>query len=189
MKVAERSKPAIHTGTSRAVRGPDFIGDSVDQSRSVAREIPDTDEHRTRGGEWVERDRVGGSVRSMGISRDITHTKPGERMARILNENYRRLQANIRAACASVDMDGRCNRPFELLLGYRWWGIAEGSQKRLFELFYFTKADGLGMGHRLAQSIIRSHGGCIEGNNNPDGGGACFQVFIPAHRNFVCTKV
>jgi len=59
-------------------------------------------------------------------------------------------------------------------------GIDENNIDRLFELFYTTKPEGLGMGLSISQRIIHAHGGAMEASNNPEGG-ATFAFTLPAH--------
>jgi len=49
-------------------------------------------------------------------------------------------------------------------------GIDEEHKDRLFEPFYTTKPEGLGMGLAICRSIVDAHGGTIWAENNPDGG-------------------
>ena len=51
-------------------------------------------------------------------------------------------------------------------------GIPSGSLPRLFESFFTTRAEGMGLGLSIARSIVETHGGRIWADNNPDGGGA-----------------
>jgi PAS domain S-box-containing protein len=60
-------------------------------------------------------------------------------------------------------------------------GIDEHQIDRLFEPFYTTKPQGLGMGLSISQRIINAHGGSIEASNNPEGG-ATFALTLPAHQ-------
>jgi signal transduction histidine kinase len=60
-------------------------------------------------------------------------------------------------------------------------GIDENNIERLFEPFYTTKPDGLGMGLSISRSIIKAHGGAMEASNNPEGG-ATFAFTLPAHQ-------
>jgi PAS domain S-box-containing protein len=57
-------------------------------------------------------------------------------------------------------------------------GIAEDRLPSLFDAFFTTRADGMGLGLSIARSIIRAHRGRIEAENNPEGG-ATFRFSIP----------
>jgi signal transduction histidine kinase len=58
-------------------------------------------------------------------------------------------------------------------------GIAEENIERVFGSFFTTKADGMGIGLAICQSIIVAHGGAISVSNHPDGG-ALFHFALPA---------
>jgi PAS domain S-box-containing protein len=58
-------------------------------------------------------------------------------------------------------------------------GISEKTRKRLFEQFFSTKEEGLGMGLAIVRSIVEAHGGTIAAEN-ADGGGARFHFRLPA---------
>jgi PAS domain S-box-containing protein len=58
-------------------------------------------------------------------------------------------------------------------------GISDEIRERLFEHFYTTKKDGLGMGLAIVRSIVEAHGGKITAGN-AEGGGACFEFELPA---------
>jgi C4-dicarboxylate-specific signal transduction histidine kinase len=54
----------------------------------------------------------------------------------------------------------------------RGHGIAAANMSQLFDSFFTTKADGMGMGLSIARSMIFAHGGRIWAENPPDGGAA-----------------
>jgi C4-dicarboxylate-specific signal transduction histidine kinase len=58
-------------------------------------------------------------------------------------------------------------------------GIPDEARERLFEQFFSTKKDGLGMGLAIVRSIIETHGGIIAAENVA-GGGARFYFTLPA---------
>jgi PAS domain S-box-containing protein len=57
-------------------------------------------------------------------------------------------------------------------------GIDENHMERLFQPFYTTKPEGLGMGLAISQTIIKAHGGTMGAKNNPEGG-ATFHFTLP----------
>jgi len=59
-------------------------------------------------------------------------------------------------------------------------GIDERHVDRLFEPFYTTKSEGLGMGLSISQTIVKAHGGTMEAWNNREGG-ATFAFTLPAN--------
>ncbi len=58
-------------------------------------------------------------------------------------------------------------------------GISEEARDRIFDHFFTTKAQGLGMGLAIVRSIVESHGGTIAAEN-VEGGGARFCFALPA---------
>jgi len=60
-------------------------------------------------------------------------------------------------------------------------GIAQGDPDRVFQPFYSTKQDGMGMGLSISRSIIEAHGGQI-GYRPASSGGSTFYFHLPAER-------
>jgi signal transduction histidine kinase len=61
-------------------------------------------------------------------------------------------------------------------------GIAEENLERVFDGFFTTKAEGLGLGLAICQSIVTAHGGGIAAANRPEGG-ACFRLWLPSEHS------
>jgi two-component system sensor histidine kinase DctS len=57
-------------------------------------------------------------------------------------------------------------------------GISEAMADRLFEPFFSTKREGMGMGLNICRSIVESHQGRLWFETNP-GGGTCFHMQLP----------
>src|SRR5262245_48018488 len=85
-----------------------------------------------------------------------------------------------RRSCTS----GRsCPPPEAVLVAVQDAGVGLNPQalERLFETFYTTKPDGLGMGLPISRSIIAAHGGHLWATAQA-GGGAIFQFTLPIER-------
>jgi signal transduction histidine kinase len=60
-------------------------------------------------------------------------------------------------------------------------GIEPEDAKRIFEAFFTTKAEGMGMGLSICRSIVASHGGRITvAKGMPHG--SVFQLILPGDR-------
>ena len=57
-------------------------------------------------------------------------------------------------------------------------GIPEDKLKEVFEPFYTSKAEGVGMGLSIARTIVEAHNGLISARNR-DHGGASFRIRLP----------
>lgn len=64
-------------------------------------------------------------------------------------------------------------------------GLAPEVMQRLYEAFFSTKAEGMGIGLSLCRSIVESHHGRMQADNIYNGAevvGCCFSFWIPQHQ-------
>ena len=66
----------------------------------------------------------------------------------------------------------------EIAVRDRGTGLATDKLDKIFQPFYTTKSEGLGMGLSISRSIVEAHGGTLRAKNNPDRG-ATFYFTIP----------
>jgi signal transduction histidine kinase len=90
-----------------------------------------------------------------------------EAMAAVRPE-IRRLTVTTRAADHHVHISVADRGP----------GFAAELRDKLFEPYYTTKAQGLGLGLSISRSIVLAHGGRLWGVSTP-GGGAAFHIALP----------
>jgi two-component system sensor kinase FixL len=67
----------------------------------------------------------------------------------------------------------------EVAVGDAGTGVAPDRLPRLFQPFFSTKAEGMGLGLSIARSLVEAHGGRIRAENAPRGG-AVFSFELPA---------
>lgn len=61
-------------------------------------------------------------------------------------------------------------------------GFTLAASERIFEPFYSTKQEGMGIGLSIARNILTSHGGILSVRDNGDARGATFYFDLPASR-------
>lgn len=105
----------------------------------------------------------------------------------VMNLLMNAIQAMVRAGAQQRRLDVEVNRGTDEIVGGeciviavsdRGPGIDPAHLPRLFEAFFTTRADGMGMGLSICRSIVEAHGGRIWAENLRDGG-ACFRVSLP----------
>jgi signal transduction histidine kinase len=63
-------------------------------------------------------------------------------------------------------------------------GVPDEMIERIYEAFYSTKSEGMGIGLKLCRSIVESHHGRMQVQNIYNGEevvGCCFSFWIPVH--------
>ena len=102
-------------------------------------------------------------------------------------------------ACESMKHVTRVRRQLALRVGRRSLhevevvvsdtgiGLPTGPNNRLFEPFYTTKQNGLGLGLAISRTIATAHGGRLWGENNSTGG-ATFYLVLPVEGTSFLTR-
>jgi len=139
------------TNVAHVVR-PDALACSCELETSLATDLPLIE------GDPVQIQQVLVNLISNALDA-MRHTPPGERKGEI---------------STASDGDGKVR----LSVRDHGTGIPTEVHERLFDRFFTTKEQGLGMGLAISRSIIEAHGGTLSGENC-DGGGACFTVRFP----------
>jgi C4-dicarboxylate-specific signal transduction histidine kinase len=73
----------------------------------------------------------------------------------------------------------RAGAAIHVAVSDRGTGFDPDEIDRIFDAFYTTKSDGLGMGLAISRSIVHAHGGTLTARLNPDRG-ATFEFALPA---------
>ena len=73
------------------------------------------------------------------------------------------------------------NGSFHLRISDTGNGLTSEAVERVFDAFYSTKQQGLGLGLSISRTIVSGHKGTIRAENNSDGG-ATFHVTLPTGR-------
>jgi C4-dicarboxylate-specific signal transduction histidine kinase len=63
-------------------------------------------------------------------------------------------------------------------------GLGTDGMQHIFDAFYTTKPQGLGMGLAISRSIVEAHGGKLWAEANPEGG-AIFRFTLPVHQELL----
>jgi len=70
------------------------------------------------------------------------------------------------------------DRSVQVWIEDRGKGIAQGEMGRIFDPFWTTKEQGIGVGLAISRAIVEAHGGTISADNLPEGG-AVFWMTLP----------
>ena len=82
---------------------------------------------------------------------------------------------DLREVSISLTAD---KEPVKLAVRDTGSGIDPLAIDHIFEPFFSTKPDGMGMGLAIARSIVKAHGGQISARRNPDRG-STFEITLP----------
>jgi C4-dicarboxylate-specific signal transduction histidine kinase len=125
------------------------------------------------------------------------HTTIADRLSDICGDRVHLQQVILNLIINSMDAmetTDTASRHIEILLGPKEEGQVELAVKdtgagfgpdqlgRLFEAFFTTKPDGMGMGLAICKTIIESHGGQIRAENNKESG-ACVSFTLPVDQD------
>jgi PAS domain S-box-containing protein len=127
-------------------------------------------------------------------NRSVLRTELGSDLPHVLGDRVQLQQVLLNLIINGIEaMSAVTGRPRELVIKTRrdeaggvdvsvrdsGAGINPEDADRLFDAFYTTKAEGMGMGLSVSRSIIEAHGGRLRAESN-DGRGATFRFTLPA---------
>jgi signal transduction histidine kinase len=92
-----------------------------------------------------------------------------EAMSAVESAEPRRLKVRTRLVAGAVEISVDDSGP----------GFSAEQYQRMFQPFYTTKPQGLGLGLSISRAIIRAHGGQLWGDTHPPRG-ASFRIVLPA---------
>jgi len=100
-----------------------------------------------------------------------------------LLQNAIEATASVKVGPRDVIVTITSHGPNSMTVGVRDTGVGlpDGDPDRVFERFFTTKPDGMGMGLAISRSIIEAHGGKLWANPTPDRG-AVFAFSLPVLR-------
>jgi len=112
------------------------------------------------------------------------HVVPDQLQQVFLNLTLNAIESMQSGAGAGGQIDVRAARtrePSGVSISFqdRGVGISSGALPRVFDPFYSTKPEGLGLGLSISREIVEQHGGRIEATSEW-GHGATFTVWLPA---------
>ena len=100
--------------------------------------------------------------------------------ARLLAEAQRQLERVGLGAMAHVEAGSLAlGQQLVLTVTDAGAGLSPQARSHLFDAFWTTKPDGMGMGLNICRSIIESHLGRLWVENNADGIGCTFKIILP----------
>jgi signal transduction histidine kinase len=136
---------------------------------------------------------VRGELQGQGIVVQTGLTKP---LPLVLGHNGELQQVILNLVRNAAEaMDGACGRPRVLRVESAIYdsdnvlvavedsgtGIDQNDINRIFDLFYTTKLQGMGMGLSICRSIVESHGGRIWASSSTDRG-SVFSLQLPTYK-------
>ena len=134
---------------------PDAVAYSCEVETSLAKDLPLIE------GDPVQIQQVLVNLVSNALDA-MRHTPPGQRKV-------------------EISTAGNGDNEVRLSVRDHGTGIRTEVHERLFDRFFTTKEQGLGMGLAIVRSIVESHGGDIQAENVADGG-ARFYFTLPVNR-------
>ena len=147
----ERSRVALSAVIQEVLLflGPELRRQGVETTLDLAAALPD-----------VMGDRVQLQQVFVNLAVNAIHAMAGQERRQLL---IRTTRVDKRAVRAEIEDTGH--------------GIPPGNLTQLFQSFFTTKRDGMGIGLAVCRSIIEAHGGSIDAANRP-GGGARFRFTL-----------